>query len=40
MQEKEKEEEVFMAERCEELGGLDEKREGLGAQPQIQIKDD
>ena len=27
MQEKEKEEEVFMAERCEDLGGLDEKRE-------------
>ena len=27
MQEKEKEEEVFMAERCEDLEGLDEKRE-------------
>ena len=27
MQEKEKEEEVFSAERCEDLKGLDEKRE-------------
>ena len=27
MQEKEKEEEVFVAERCEDLEGLDEKRE-------------